>query len=169
MAGKARLLNNIIYNVIMDQEDIDEALQAQYKAFKNILVHDLTSEQFSDMYSQTIVYGLFVARLHDNSLETFSREEAEKLIPKSNDFLRNLFRHIAFELDERISWIVDSLVEIFNHCDIKELLEKHGKSTSRNDPVIHFYETFLTEYNPKLRKSRGVYYTPEPVVSFIIR
>lgn len=169
MAGKARLLNNIIYNVIMDQEDIDEPLQAQYKAFKDMLVHDLTSEQFSDMYAQTIVYGLFVARLHDDSLQNFSREEAEKLIPKSNDFLRNLFRHIAFELDERISWIVDSLTEIFNHCNIKELLEKHGKSTSRNDPVIHFYETFLTEYNPKLRKSRGVYYTPEPVVSFIVR
>lgn len=169
MAGKARMLNDIILNVLNEQEDIDESLQAQYKAFKDMLVHDLKPEQFSDMYSQTIVYGLFVARLHDDSLQNFSREEAEKLIPKSNDFLRNLFRHIAFELDERISWIVDSLTEIFNHCDIKELLEKHWKSTSRNDPVIHFYETFLTEYNPKLRKSRGVYYTPEPVVSFIVR
>lgn len=169
MAGKARMLNDIILNVLNEEEDVDESLQAQYKAFKDMLVHDLKPEQFSDMYAQTIVYGLFVARLHDSTLEDFSREEAEKLIPKSNDFLRNLFRHIAFELDERISWIVDSLVEIFNHCDIKELLEKHWKSTSRNDPVIHFYETFLTEYNPKLRKSRGVYYTPEPVVSFIVR
>lgn len=154
MAGKARLLKDIIVNVINDQEDVDAALQDQFNAFKNMLVHDLTAEQFSDMYAQTIVYGLFVARLHDNTLETFSREEAEKLIPKSNDFLRNLFRHIAFELDERISWIVDSLVEIFNHCDIKDLLKNHGKSTSRTDPIIHFYETFLTEYNPKLRKSR---------------
>lgn len=169
MAGKARLLNDIILNVLNEKEDVDESLQSQYRAFKNILVHDLSYPQFSDMYAQTIVYGFFVARLHDDSLENFSREEAEKLIPKSNDFLRNLFRHIAFDLDERISWIVDSLVEIFNHCDIKKLLENHGKSTSRNDPVIHFYETFLTEYNPKLRKSRGVYYTPEPVVNFIIR
>ena len=98
------------------------------------------------------------------------RQEAAELIPKSNPFLRKLFQYIAgYDLDERLIWIVDSLVEVFRATDIKKLLENFGSTTQRNDPIIHFYETFLKEYDPKLRKSRGVYYTPEPVVSFIVK
>jgi len=131
----------------------------------------MTEEQFADMYSQTIVYGLFVARLHDPSLPDFSRQEAEKLIPKSTPFLRWLFREIGNDdtFDDRIAYIIDDLIKIFLHCNVKEILENHGKSTQRTDPIMHFYETFLDEYNPKLRKARGVYYTPDAVVSFIVR
>jgi predicted helicase len=84
--------------------------------------------------------------------------------------LRKLFQYIAgYDLDDRIVWIVDSLADIFRATDVRALLTHFGKATRQTDPIIHFYETFLAEYDPKLRKSRGVWYTPEPVVDFIVR
>jgi predicted helicase len=113
---------------------------------------------------------MFAARLNDPSLENFTRQEAAELIPKSNPFLRKLFQYIAgYDLDDRIVWIVDALAEIFRATNVEEMLKDFGKSTHQTDPFIHFYETFLAEYDPKLRKSRGVWYTPEPVVNFIVR
>ncbi|MCG8729622.1 type ISP restriction/modification enzyme, partial [Tenacibaculum finnmarkense] len=96
--------------------------------------------------------------------------EAAELIPKSNPFLRKLFQDIAgFDLDDRIAWIVDELVQIFLASDVADIMKNFGKSTKQEDPVVHFYETFLGEYNPALRKARGVWYTPQPVVNFIVR
>jgi predicted helicase len=139
-------------------------------AFKQILIHDITPKGFADVYAQTISYGMFAARLHDPTLPTFSRQEAAELIPKSNPFLRKLFGYIAGpDIDDRIKWIVDSLVEIFLACNVEEILKNYGKTTKMEDPIIHFYETFLSEYDPKLRKARGVWYTPAPVVNFIVR
>ncbi|HAH38897.1 MAG TPA: DNA methyltransferase, partial [Algoriphagus sp.] len=113
---------------------------------------------------------MFAARLYDNSLDTFSRQEAAELIPKSNPFLRKLFQYIAgYDLDDRITWIVDALADIFRAADVKSILKNFGKATKMEDPIIHFYEDFLTQYDPKLRKQRGVWYTPHPVVNFIIR
>ncbi|MBN2394933.1 MAG: N-6 DNA methylase, partial [Candidatus Atribacteria bacterium] len=113
---------------------------------------------------------MFAARLNDPSIESFSRQEAAMLIPKSNPFLRKLFQYIAgYDLDDRIKWIVDALADIFRATNVSELLKDFGKATQQNDPMIHFYETFLAEYDPALRKSRGVFYTPEPVVNFIVR
>ena len=61
------------------------------------------------------------------------------------------------------------MVDIFLACNVEEILKNYGKSTKMEDPIIHFYETFLSEYDPKLRKARGVWYTPQPVVNFIVR
>lgn len=169
MAWKARLLNETILKIMHTEHWEESNLRDQYKAFKDALVHDITIESFSDMYSQTIVYGLFVARLHDKTLEDFSRAEAERLIPKSNPFLKDLFRYVAYELEENVERIIDDLVEIYAHSDLWKILEDFWKTTWRNDPVVHFYEDFLWWYNPKTKKSRWVYYTPEPVVNFIIR
>ena len=169
MAWKARLLNETILKIMHTEHWEESNLRDQYKAFKDALVHDITIESFSDMYSQTIVYGLFVARLHDKTLEDFSRAEAEKLIPKSNPFLKDLFHYVAYELEENVERIIDDLVEIYAHSDLWKILEDFWKTTWRNDPVVHFYEDFLWWYNPKTKKSRWVYYTPEPVVNFIIR
>ena len=128
------------------------------------------ARMLADIYAQTITYGMFAARLHDTTLDTFSRQEAAELIPKSNPFLRKLFQYIAgYDLDDRLKWIVDALADIFRSTDVSELLKDFGKATRQNDPIIHFYETFLGEYDPKLRKSSGVWYTPEPVVNFIVR
>ena len=172
MAGKAKLLANIIENALNSdtENDDDSTIKDQMDAFKAILIHDITNKQFADVYAQTIAYGMFAARLHDTTLPTFSRQEAAELIPQSNPFLRKLFQYIAgYDLDHRISWIIDALADIFRATDVLRILKNFGKSTRQQDPIIHFYETFLAEYDPKLRKSRGVWYTPEPVVNFIVR
>lgn len=172
IAGKARLLSDVIGKAltsdVVNQEN--STLKEQMHAFKDILIHDITPKGFADVYAQTIAYGMFAARLHDPTLQTFSRQEAAELIPKSNPFLRKLFGYIAGpDIDDRIKWIVDNLAEIFLACNVEDILKNYGKATKMEDPIIHFYETFLSEYDPKLRKSRGVWYTPKPVVNFIVR
>ncbi len=172
MAGKARMLANVIERALTSDEETsaDSSLKEQMKAFKDILIHDITAKEFSDIYAQTVAYGMFAARLHDASLDGFTRQEAAELIPKSNPFLRKLFGYIAGpDIDDRIVWIVDALADIFRAADVKAILKNFGKSTQQQDPIIHFYENFLAEYDPKLRKARGVWYTPEPVVNFIVR
>ena len=172
MAAKARLLENILENALTSDEKSEEntSLKQQYETFKSILIHDLAPPEFADIYAQTLAYGMFAARLHDRTLETFSRQEAAELIPKTNPFLRKLFNHVAGpDIDERIVTTVDNLADVFRATNVDELLKNFGRTTQTQDPIIHFYETFLAEYNPKLRKARGVWYTPEPVVKFIVR
>ena len=172
MAGKARLLANIIETAMNDEEDTleNDNLQAQYEAFKLVLIQDLKKEDFADIYVQTIAYGMFAARLHDDTPEDFSREEAARLIPKTNPFLRQIFNNLAGnDLDERIAWVVDDLVTVFQVTDIRKIMSTYTQDKRHHDPMIHFYEDFLSEYNPKLRKAKGVWYTPQPVVGFIVR
>ncbi|WP_207536294.1 type ISP restriction/modification enzyme [Desertivirga arenae] len=172
MAAKARMLSDVIEKALTsDEENQDNStLKEQMVGFKQILIHDIKPKEFADIYAQTIAYGMFAARLHDPTLATFSRQEAAELIPKTNPFLRKLFGYIAGpDIDSRIKWIVDALADIFRATDIAALLKNFGKATQMQDPIIHFYETFLAEYDPKLRKARGVWYTPEPVVNFIVR
>ncbi len=172
MAAKAKLMAQVIKSALDEDDKAQKStdLQGQVAAFKSVLIHDINNTSFADIYAQTIAYGLFAARYHDPTLATFSRQEAATLIPQSNPFLRKLFQYIAgYELDNRLVWLVDELVQIFLATDVSSVMNNFGKSTRQHDPIIHFYETFLSEYDPKLRKSRGVWYTPEPVVSFIVR
>ena len=172
MAGKARLLENIIAQAMEDDTDsyANDNLQAQYQAFKDVLIQELKPTDFADIYAQTIAYGMFAARLHDDTPEDFSREEAARLIPKTNPFLRQIFNNLAGnDLDERIAWVVDDLAMVFQATNLKEIMASYVKDKLHNDPMIHFYEDFLAEYNPKLRKSKGVWYTPQSVVGFIVR
>ncbi len=172
MAGKAKLMADVIEKSLNydDQAENRSPLKNQMLSFQSMLIHDIDNKSFSDIYAQTIAYGMFAARYHDPSLPTFSRMEAAELIPKSNPFLRKLFQDIAgFDLDNRLIWIVDELVNIFLASDVAQIMKNFGKSTKQEDPVVHFYETFLGEYNPALRKARGVWYTPQPVVNFIVR
>lgn len=172
MAQKAKLLAQVIEQSLQTDElnKSSSTIFDQYQGFKQILIHDITIKDFADVYAQTITYGMFAARLHDKNLDTFSRQEAATLIPKSNPFLRNLFQYIAgFDLDNRIVWIVDAIAEMFRAVDLLSLLRNFTQKSNQQDPIIHFYENFLAEYDPKLRKSRGVWYTPEAVVNFIVR
>ena len=166
MADKARLMRHVFIEAL---QDTNSSLAQQLSAFKQVLIHDLTAEQFADVYAQTITYGLFTARLHDETQESFSRAESLELIPASNPFLRKLFQYVALELDPRVVWIVDALCDVFRACDVRQILKNFGRASNQRDPFIHFYETFLAAYNPSLRKSRGVWYTPESVVQFIVR
>ena len=172
MAGKARLMADVIEKSLNndDEQEKRSNLKSQMISFQQMLIHDITNRSFADIYSQTIAYGMFAARYHDPTLPTFSRMEAAQLIPKSNPFLRKLFQDIAgYDLDDRLVWIVEELVSIFLASDVSKIMKNFGKSTKQDDPVVHFYETFLGEYNPALRKARGVWYTPQPVVNFIVR
>lgn len=172
MAGKAKLMADVIEKSLNsdDENDSRSNLKSQMISFKQMLIHDINNRSFADIYAQTIAYGMFAARYHDPTLPTFSRMEAAQLIPKSNSFLRKLFQDIAgFDLDDRLVWIVDELVQIFLASDVATIMKNFGKATKQEDPVVHFYETFLGEYNPALRKARGVWYTPQPVVNFIVR
>lgn len=177
MAGKASLIKEIMGNALVADFKAKEAageitdLIGQYEAFRANLIHDITVADFADIYAETIAYGLFAARLHDTvNPHTFSRAEALELLPKSNPFLRALFTYIAGpNLDDRLRRVVDDLCAVFLATDMEQVLRHFGKVTKRDDPFLHFYENFLAEYNPAKRKARGVWYTPEPVVNFIVR
>jgi predicted helicase len=169
MANKARLLAENIEESLKNINTGND-LTGIMDAFKQVLIHDITPKEFADVYAQTIAYGLFAARLHDESPDTFCRQKAAGLIPKTNPFLRQLFNTIAgFDLDAAICWIVDDLAETFRAANMAGFRKNFGEHTTQNDPIIYFYENFLSEYDPALRNSRGVYYTPQPVVSFIVR
>ena len=170
MAGKARLLRDIIEKALIQDGDTRTELTSYMEAFRQVLIHDITPKTFADIYAQTIAYGMFAARLHDSTPEDFTRGEAANLIPKSNPFLRKVFQQIAgYDLDERIAWIVDDLVAAFMATDMEKIMQGFGKSTQQTDPMLHFYEDFLFQYDPAAKKQCGVYYTPQPVVEFIVR
>lgn len=169
MAGLAQLIRDAIKTAL---NDVDQGgmLRQQLESFERVLIKGLTGEQFADMYAQTICYGLFAARCNTDNVQTFSRETAAFKLPKTNPFLRSIFGQIAGpDLDERITWAVDTLANILQQTDMAEILKDFGKRTRMEDPVVHFYETFLAEYDSKMRESRGVYYTPEPLVNYIIK
>ena len=169
MARLAHMIREIIIKALK-QELVTGSLHAQWQAFRENLIPELSIEQFADMYAQTIAYGLFAARCEMDNGKDFTRQQAAYLIPKTNPFLRKLFNYIAGpELDESITWAVDDLSQILALADMEAVLKDFGKSTGKADPVVHFYETFLKEYDPKTREMRGVYYTPLPVVSYIVR
>jgi len=169
MARQAHLIRNLIINAFRNEPE-GGSLHTQLVAFRDNLIPDLSTEYFSDMYAQTIAYGLFAARCAHPGENSFTRQNAAYLLPKTNPFLRKLFNTIAGpDLDERIAWLVDDLAQVLAQEDMEAVLKDFGKHSGKEDPVVHFYETFLKEYDEKIREMRGVYYTPEPVVSYIVR
>jgi len=169
MASIAQLIRDAIQSAFR-HEDKGGTLHDQLDSFRKTLLHDLTTAQFADMYAQTICYGLFAARCNSPSGRNFDRENAAYRIPKTSPFLRDIFIHIAGpDLDDRVAWAVDGLARILGYADMHAILKGFGKRAGREDAVVHFYETFLATYDPKMRELRGVYYTPEPVVSYIVR
>jgi predicted helicase len=169
MAAKAAIIKDELEIALKEDREFRSGLGGQYKSFKANLLPHLTPDEFADLYAETITYGMFAARFHDTDLSTFSRQEAMEDLPASNPFLKGLFRYVAGDLPKRLEYVVDDLVQLMRASDPHSLFKDFGKFTARNDPFVHFYEDFLAAYNPKKRKSRGVWYTPEPVVDFIVR
>ena len=172
MAASARRVRFEVERLIKDtQAELGGSLGAIFSFIRENLVHDLDEQSFADMYSQTLVYGLFAARHADQHLETFSRQEARDLVPETNPFLRVFFDHIAgagFEKD--LAYIVNELCQVLLTTDVRQLLQlsSPGVLSGREDPVVHFYEDFLAEYDPDLKKKLGAFYTPLPVVNFMV-
>jgi len=176
MGGKAQRIRDNVRQYFLNNSEKNLELVRVYETIKKLLVHDLNLESFSDMYAQTLVYGLFIARYYDDSPDNFTRQEARDLIPASNPLLRHFFDHIVGpNFDKRLEYIVNELCEVFSRADVQELMKEYfkvdlwGQTHEGPDPVIHFYEDFLKEYDADLRKKLGAFYTPLPVVRFIVR
>lgn len=170
MGGKAYRIRENARDMLNSPDKEKRSIYKVYETMKRQLIHDMSMDDFADMYAQTLVYGLFVARFHDTSPDTFTRSEARDLVPASNPLLRHFFDHIAgADFDDRLDSIVDELCRVFSHSDISKLISNYyGTEKGSKDPVIHFYEDFLQEYDSKKRKEFGAYYTPLPVVKFIV-
>lgn len=145
-----------------------QTLEGYYKAFKDHLISSLTLEEFSNLFAQTITYGLFVARSRANA--DFNRGLAYQYIPTTIGILKKVFRFISSsELPKTMEWVIDDIAEVLANSNVRQIIENYYKEGKGKDPIIHFYETFLAAYDPKEREKRGVYYTPEPVVGYIVR
>ncbi|MBU4185412.1 MAG: N-6 DNA methylase, partial [Proteobacteria bacterium] len=139
-----------------------------YEAFSQFLISGLSKEEFADLYSQTITYGLFAARMRTKN--GFNRKLAYTKIPSTIGILRDVFRFVSLEdVPAQMEWIIDDIAEVLSVADVNKLLQDYFREGKGKDPIVHFYETFLTYYDPKTREKRGVYYTPEHVVSYIVR
>src|SRR3972149_1636283 len=139
-----------------------------YEAFRKFLIQGITKEDFADLYSQTIAYGLFAARTRAE--HGFNRRLAFDYIPRTVGILRDVFQFISLgDLPRQIEWIVDDISEVLAVTDVAGILDRYYHEGKGSDPIVHFYETFLAQYDPGERERRGVYYTPEPVVSYIVR
>lgn len=174
MSRLTHMIRDIIIETFANSEASD-LLKDLREALAKVLIPDIAQEEktaeFADMFAQTLAYGLFAARCNHPAGKPFVRLGAAGEIPKTNPFLRHLFETItgADLDDEPYAPVVDDLVQLLDDADIHAVLADFGKRTRRQDPVVHFYETFLAEYDPALREARGVYYTPEPVVGYIVR
>lgn len=169
LAGSTKNICVLIRNAY-DLEDTKGWLHRWLNAFSKVLISDLDRDTFADMFAQTLAYGFFAARVHHADASEFSRFAAAKMLPKTNPFLRQLFAVFAgVDMPDAINWAVDEIIELLKLADMNAILRDFGKESGKDDPVVHFYETFLTAYDPSLREKRGVYYTPAPLVDYMTR
>jgi len=162
------LRDEVIIKELEEQEKGKGFIFGFYTAFKQYLVSDLSQKDFADIYSQTITYGLFAARTRANG--EFNRRLAYNLIPQTIGILRDVFSFISLgKLPQQMEVIIDDIAEVLQAADVNKILDEYYRKGKGEDPIVHFYETFLNIYDPKTREKRGVYYTPEPVVKYIVR
>ena len=170
LAKRTRFLREEVVAQELQEEDGDGAgvLSGFYEAFRKYLIAGLKQEEFADLYSQTITYGLFAARTRSEN--SFNRKLAYDYIPQTIGILKDIFQFISLgKLPPQMEWIIDDISEVLAVTDVKKILHDYFHEGKGSDPIVHFYETFLSEYDPETREKRGVYYTPEPVVSYIVR
>jgi predicted helicase len=169
MAGITKVICTSIRDS-MKYEPEPGSLHGWLAAFRETLIPDLDERQFADMFAQTLAYGLFAARINAPANQDFTRENAPFCLPKTNPFLQQFFYQAGgVNLPQAVAWAVDEMVELLNHADMAAILKDFGAGKAKDDPIVHFYETFLAAYDPKMREVRGVYYTPDPAVNFIVR
>jgi predicted helicase len=172
MAAYTKTIRNAIQSSL-EIETTTEELNQLKSTFKKLLLLDIDNDKFADMYAQTIAYGLFTAKIghaQNPGQFAFNRTTASIYITDRIPFLKGLFDLVlGTDSVSKIHKSIENLIDLFNTIDMTNILENFGQETRTEDPVIHFYETFLAAYESSLRKSRGVYYTPEPVVNFIVR
>ena len=169
MARLTHLIRDVVREAFANKQASNNVSDL-YKATKQTLVADLSLHDFADMFAQTLAYGLFAARVNTDA-NTFHWSTAAGAIPSANPFLRQVFDLTAGidAKNEPFIGFVDDLSQLLANSDREAVLSDFGRRDAREDPIMHFYETFLAAYDPQLREQRGVYYTPEPVISYIVR
>jgi hypothetical protein len=168
LARRTRFLRDVVFQQLQLELETPAVLSSFFEAFHKYLIGTLTREDFADLFAQTIAYGLFAARTRAG--DVFNRRTAFDNIPHTIGILRDLFRFISFgDLPEELAWCVDDIAEVLAVADAPGILDRYYHEGKGSDPIVHFYETFLAQYDPAERERRGVYYTPEPVVSYIVR
>jgi Type ISP C-terminal specificity domain/N-6 DNA Methylase len=169
LAGLARRARDALL-LALERDAEGSTLRAELQAFRAILLHDLTHVELADMVAQTLCYGLFAARCNGGAAEQFTRARAADQAPRTSPFLRTIFARLARpDLDARLAGIIDEIMDLLRRIEIAEILGEIGDRPGAGDPIVHFYEAFLAVYDPRMREARGVYSTPEPVVSYIVR
>ena len=167
LARRTRELQTQISTTLTDE---NSQTYGMFTAFKELLIATLTPNDFADMYAQTLAYGLFAARCTLANGTNFSRHTAAEALPRSNPFLAQLFYHVASPgLEANVTYILDDITTLLRNVPTELLRTAFTVRDQLEDPVIHFYETFLAEYDPQRRVDRGVYYTPSQVISYIVR
>jgi hypothetical protein len=168
LAKRTRFMRDIVVQQLREEESRPGPLTGFYEAFEKYLIGDLAPVDFADLYAQTITYGLFAARTRAQN--GFNRRSAFDSIPHTIGVLRDLFRFISLgDLPESLAWCVDDIAEVLAVADAPGILDRYYHEGKGNDPIVHFYETFLSQYDPAERERRGVYYTPDPVAGYIVR
>ncbi len=179
-ANHLSLRTKILKDELLSSNE-NEVLLSLFNTFTETLYKELSYEEFCDSFAQTLTYSLFLAKLNNNTTKEIDLNNAKKFIPKSFPLIRSMsgFLDDSFENLESIKWLLEEIINIINHIDIASVIKELNKASEKDlfnrnilsthkDPYLHFYETFLASYDPKLREVRGVYYTPAPVVGFII-
>lgn len=170
LSKKAILLKDSAIEQLKDDLKNSNSPSSIYDFYQGIkeLINDINIEDCADAYAQTVTYGLFMAK--KNYKTTLNRDSAASYIPKSVGIIRRIFSNISGdEFPSNIAWIVDDILDILNVSDLDKILsniDERGKKDK--EPIIYFYEDFLNYYEPERRKQLGVYYTPRPVVNFIV-
>lgn len=164
-------------NDVLKAESERGHLRKLHQAFKDNLIADLTPDGFADMFAQTIAYGLFTAQVSRGS-GALVADNVVDMVPSTNPFLRDLLNDFltaagrARQRDKRVDFDelgINDVVETLRHAPMDDILRSFNSDRPGEDPVIHFYEDFLKAYDKKMRAQRGVFYTPRPVVQFIVR
>lgn len=161
-------------NQLLAAETDKGPMRTMLEAFRKNLIHDLDEDGFADMFAQTICYGMLAARI--SRPVGIIADNLADMVPKTNPFLKELFANFLKigGRDKRSGMDFDELgvrdvVDMLNRANMEAVLRDFGDKNPKEDPVIHFYELFLKEYDPQKRMQRGVFYTPRPVVNFIVR
>ena len=170
LAKRTRFLRDEIIALELQEEAKQgkKVLLNFYESFKKLLINNLTLEQFADLYAQTLTYGIFVARTRSD--DDFKRDRIYAYIPSTLGILKSIFKFISWEEPpQALVVLIDDISDILFNTKINDILHQFYFEGKGTDPIVHFYETFLGEYDPQLREKRGVYYTPDPVVRYIVR
>ena len=170
MASKSHQIKSEILNIFKNEADKSK-FENDLEQFKTTLNPNITQEEYASTYSQIMIYAIFIARLYyKGDSNDFNLKDVSECLPKSNEFLQNIFNFNSFFIStDKIKTTLKSMVDVIKNSNIEAILEDFAKDNKYFDPIIDFYEIFLEKFDPKVRKDHGIWYTPQPIVSFIMR